>query len=307
MKPIRFLLLGFVFWIAGSMISVFTIPSMAEGAQSKQSRSRDRLAEDFAPDGPEFASSGFPPAATMRKLCYDPAVPKFRRAHIINAGYDQRNPGAMDFDRFDTLVGLSEVTVYLNKSKTAHLPCFRELVTLSIKMLTPSFGELVMSVDENTRIESMYLNDDFENARASQPTGYSTSGYYLDVLRREFGFIPKSITKIPSLPSTLKASVKIIPAKTLETRVAQTNFVDRAGTLEPAYFGFSKRGMEGGLAITQSILIQYTERFAEGKPCPLIPISETEAELKSGVTVQDLEQRFHDTAVASAGCRQSLN
>lgn len=306
MKAIRSFPYGIIFCLIGVVSTAIVTTSNAFARQSKMSSARESLAEDFDSDDSESTSRGFPRATTMRKLCYDPSVPKFRRAHIINAGYDQRNPGAMDFSRIDTLVGLSEVAVYLNKSKTAQLPCFRELVTLSIRMLTPSFGELEISIDENSRIESMYLNDDFEKARTSQPYGYSTSGYYVDVLRREFGFVMKSITKIPSMPSTLKAHVKIVPARNLEARVAQTDFMDRVGTLEPAYFGFSQRGKEGRLSITQSILNQYTERYSEGKPCPLVPLSETEAELKSGVTIQDLAQRFNDTAVANAGCRQSL-
>jgi hypothetical protein len=305
MKSHSFLPVGFVFWIAGAMVFAFATASNVEAAQSKMSKARERLAEDFDIEKDEL-DSGFPRAEVMRKLCYDRSVPKFRRASIVNAGYNPKYPGSMDFNRFDNVVGLSSINVYLNKSKTAQLECFRELVTISITMATPSFGELVMSIDENTRVESMYLDDEFEKVRREEPHRYSGSGYYANLLRREFALLPKSITKIPSSPLTLKARVEIVPVNNVDAHVARTDFMDRVGAVEPAYFGFSKSGQAGSVHVSQSILSQYTERFVGGKPCPIVPLSETETELKAGVTLHEIAQRFYDTAVANTGCEQTL-
>lgn len=305
MKANHFFSFGFTSLIAISAMSTFLPATNVQAAGKKMSALREQLAEDFDDSNSDF-SRGFPSAAKMRKLCYDSAVPKFRRAIIVNAGYNPKDAGALDFSRFDSLVGLSSVNVYVNRSHTAQVECFRELVTMSIKMSTPTFGELSMTVDENTRIESMFLSDEFERIRLSQPHNYSTSGYYLDLSRREYSMVPKSMTKIPTMPSTLKAQVQIIPAKVIEARVARTDFQDKLGPVEPTYFGFSERGGEGQIGISASILAQFTERFVEGKACPTISLGETEAEFKSGVTLQEISQRFYDTAVANLGCRQSL-
>jgi hypothetical protein len=297
---------GLKFLIAVSVMSISQTSSYAEAAPNRVSAVHERIAENFDESQSSTSSSGFPSGATMRKLCYDSTVPKFRRAIIVNAGYDIQNPGIMDFSRFDSLVGLSSINVYLNQSHTAQLECFRELVTMSVKMSTPTFGELTMTIDENVRLETMYLSDKFENVRINHPYQYSTSGYYLDVLRSEFSMVPKSMIQIPSMPSTLKAQVQVFPAKALEARVSRTDFNDTLGPVEPTYFGFSERGGEGRLAISASILAQFTERFVNGKPCPIISLSETEAEFKSGVTLQEISQRFYDTAIADLGCQQSM-
>ncbi|CAN5491009.1 hypothetical protein BH10BDE1_BH10BDE1_23140 [soil metagenome] len=251
--------------------------------------------------------TGYPAPEKWNSICNDPSAERYRSLTIVNATMLPNL--SFDFSRRDSLTAISVVSVYINKDHSAQIQCFWEGVRITaMKMIDGRLGEIEVTTDENIRSKGPRLDPTLNAMIGASPTGWSTSGYYAEILKRLSGSDFASTLAISNIePNTyFKVVSRVIPAANPSAHVSLTiinaagNGVPNLDGTEPAYLAFeTAQGAQGPELymsyFTNLGLSMNTKTWINGDApvCEMIPQAQLDSELAKGPTQTDIYNRHY--------------